>query len=126
MGTRDVDERKWELNKLLKDINEQNEECERLQKEIANYEEESHWQNKQIKEMNDDLIGRYPDDEKFQSLLAEKEELLIQKIAVEKRFLEESRDYIAAYRKKIEQLKEEYESECEYVLNEYKEGESEE
>ena len=107
MGTRDVDERKWELNKLLKDINEQNEECERLQREIANFEEESRWQNKQIKEVNDNLIQNYSGDGKFQNLLSEKEGLLIQKIATEERFFEESREIIAAHRKQLEVSEEE-------------------
>ena len=122
MDIREFDERKRELNKRITDIREQQNENEQLQRELAIFEEESHWQNKRIKEVNDDLIQNYSGDRKLQNLLAEKEVLLMQKVTTEEKFFEESREIIAAYRKQLEELKEECESEFQSI--ERMEGES--
>ena len=122
MDIREFDERKRELNKRITDIREQQNENEQLQRELAIFEEESHWQNKRIKEVNDDLIQNYSGDRKLQNLLSEKEVLLMQKVTTEEKFFEESREIIAAYRKQLEELKEECESEFQSI--ERMEGES--
>lgn len=123
MNIRELEERKRELNKHLIDISVQQKENEYLQREIANFEEESRWQNKQIKEVNDDLIQSYSGDGKFQNLLSEKEGLLMQKMATEERFFEESREIIAVHRKQLEVSEEECKSEIQSI--EQMEGEEE-
>ena len=102
-------EKEWEIYNQLEEIRHQQEECDDLQKELAYLEEESHWQNKQVKEVNDDLFDQYPKDVRLQNILLEKEEMLRQKMKMEKLFFEECRDALQKQRRETENRKEEYE-----------------
>lgn len=111
MRTKEMEEREWEISKQLDEIRIQQEECDSLQRELARLEEDSYWQNKRVKEVNDDMFDSYPNDAKLQNLLAEKEELLQKKLSFEKGFFEDCRELISRQRKETENLKEEYEVE---------------
>lgn len=124
MNTKEAKEREWEIHKQLEEIRQQQEECDDLQRELEYLEEDSHWQNKQIKDVNDDLLDNYPKDSRLQNLLIEKEELLGQKIAFEKNFFEECRDFIREHQRKTESMKETCEAEL-LSIHEKEENEEE-
>lgn len=100
MNSREAEERKWEICRQMEAIRQRQEESDELEKELEYMEEESYWQDKRIKEVNDDLLSAFPKDSKLQNLLMEKEELLHRKISFEKIFFEECRDMLSEHRKK--------------------------
>lgn len=110
MNSREAEERKWEICRQMEAIRQRQEESDELEKELKYMEEESYWQDKRIKEVNDDLLSAFPKDSKLQNLLMEKEELLHRKISFEKIFFEECRDMLSEHRKKTEDMKEVYEA----------------
>ena len=110
MNSREAEERKWEICRQMEAIRQRQEESDELEKELEYMEEESYWQDKRIKEVNDDLLSAFPKDSKLQNLLMEKEELLHRKISFEKIFFEECRDMLSEHRKKTEDMKEVYEA----------------
>lgn len=110
MNSREAEERKWEICRQIEEIRQRQEESDELEKELEYMEEESYWQDKRIKEVNDDLLSVFPKDSKLQNLLMEKEELLHRKISFEKIFFEECRDMLSEHRKKTEDMKEVYEA----------------
>ena len=110
MNSREAEERKWEICRQMEEIRQRQEESDELEKELEYMEEESYWQDKRIKEVNDDLLSAFPKDSKLQNLLMEKEELLHRKISFEKIFFEECRDMLSEHRKKTEDMKEVYEA----------------
>ena len=110
MNSREAEERKWEICRQIEEIRQRQEESDELEKELEYMEEESYWQDKRIKEVNDDLLSAFPKDSKLQNLLMEKEELLHRKISFEKIFFEECRDMLSEHRKKTEDMKEVYEA----------------
>lgn len=111
MNTWEKEQREWEIKKELEEIESGQRDCDDLERELASLEEEMYWENKQIKEMNDDLFVSYPKNRELQNLLLEKEELLQQKLSFEKLFFEECRDSINEYRKNAEARKEDCEEE---------------
>ncbi len=110
MNSREAEEREWEICRQMEEIRQRQEESDELEKELEYMEEESYWQDKRIKEVNDDLLSAFPKDSKLQNLLMEKEELLHRKISFEKIFFEECRDMLSEHRKKTEDMKEVYEA----------------
>lgn len=110
MNSREAEEREWEICRQIEEIRQRQEESDELEKELEYMEEESYWQDKRIKEVNDDLLSAFPKDSKLQNLLMEKEELLHRKISFEKIFFEECRDMLSEHRKKTEDMKEVYEA----------------
>lgn len=110
MNSLEAEERKWEICRQIEEIRQRQEESDELEKELEYMEEESYWQDKRIKEVNDDLLSAFPKDSKLQNLLMEKEELLHRKISFEKIFFEECRDMLSEHRKKTEDMKEVYEA----------------
>ena len=106
MNSREAEEREWEICRQMEEIRQRQEESDELEKELEYMEEESYWQDKRIKEVNDDLLSAFPKDSKLQNLLMEKEELLHRKISFEKIFFEECRDMLSEHRKKLENMKE--------------------
>ena len=110
MNSREAEERKWEICRQMEEIRQRQEESDELEKELEYMEEESYWQDKRIKEVNDDLLSAFPKDSKLQNLLMKKEELLHRKISFEKIFFEECRDMLSEHRKKTEDMKEVYEA----------------
>lgn len=110
MNSLEAEERKWEICRQIEEIRQRQEESDELEKELEYMEEESYWQDKRIKEVNDDLLSVFPKDSKLQNLLMEKEELLHRKISFEKIFFEECRDMLSEHRKKTEDMKEVYEA----------------
>lgn len=110
MNSREAEERKWEICRQMEEIRQRQEESDELEKELEYMEEESYWQDKRIKEVNDDLLSAFSKDSKLQNLLMEKEELLHRKISFEKIFFEECRDMLSEHRKKTEDMKEVYEA----------------
>lgn len=110
MNSREAEEREWEICRQIEEIRQRQEESDELEKELEYMEEESYWQDKRIKEVNDDLLSVFPKDSKLQNLLMEKEELLHRKISFEKIFFEECRDMLSEHRKKTEDMKEVYEA----------------
>ncbi len=115
MNNRETEDRKKEISRQMEEIRRQQEECDELQKEISRLEEESYWQNKKVKEVNDDLIDNYSANRGLQAILVEKEELLQKKSAFEKVFFEEGRDLIKEQKKKIESMQEACEEELEAI-----------
>ena len=111
MSLQELEERKWEIHKQIESLHLQREDCDSLQKNIDYLEEESGWQNKIIKETNDNLYDSYPNDRHLRNLLVEKEELLMQKISDENRFFEECRELIREQRKIIDAKREDFEEE---------------
>ncbi len=111
MSLQELEERKWEIHKQIESLHLQREDCDSLQKNIDYLEEESGWQNKIIKETNDDLYDSYPNDRHLRNLLVEKEESLMQKISDENRFFEECRELIREQRKIIDAKREDFEEE---------------
>lgn len=110
MNIGEKEEREWEICRQIEEIRQRQEESDELEKELEYMEEESYWQDKRIKEVNDDLLSAFPKDSKLQNLLMEKEELLHRKISFEKIFFEECRDMLSEHRKKTEDMKEVYEA----------------
>ena len=110
MNSREAKEREWEICRQMEEIRQRQEESDELEKELEYMEEESYWQDKRIKEVNDDLLSAFPKDSKLQNLLMEKEELLHRKISFEKIFFEECRDMLSEHRKRTEDMKEVYEA----------------
>ena len=110
MNSLEAEERKWEICRQMEEIRQRQEESDELEKELEYMEEESYWQDKRIKEVNDDLLSAFPKDSKLQNLLMEKEELLHRKISFEKIFFEECRDMLSEHRKRTEDMKEVYEA----------------
>lgn len=110
MNIGEKEEREWEICRQMEEIRQRQEESDELEKELEYMEEESYWQDKRIKEVNDDLLSAFPKDSKLQNLLMEKEELLHRKISFEKIFFEECRDMLSEHRKKTEDMKEVYEA----------------
>ncbi len=110
MNSREAEEREWEICRQMEEIRQRQEESDELEKELEYMEEESYWQDKRIKEVNDDLLSAFPKDSKLQNLLMEKEELLHRKISFEKIFFEECRDMLSEHRKKTEDMKEVHEA----------------
>lgn len=110
MNIGEKEEREWEICRQMEEIRQRQEESDELEKELEYMEEESYWQDKRIKEVNDDLLSVFPKDSKLQNLLMEKEELLHRKISFEKIFFEECRDMLSEHRKKTEDMKEVYEA----------------
>lgn len=111
MNTQEVKEREWEIHKQLEEIRQRQQECDELQKELERLEEEKLWQNKQVKDLNDDLMESYPKDARLQNLLFEKEEMLQQRMSFEKSFFEDCRDMLKEQRKKNETMREACEAE---------------
>ncbi len=110
MNIGEKEEREWEICRQMEEIRQRQEESDELEKELEYMEEESYWQDKRIKEVNDDLLSAFPKDSKLQNLLMEKEELLHRKISFEKIFFEECRDMLSEHRKRTEDMKEVYEA----------------
>lgn len=115
-------EKEWQVKQHLEKISDRQRECDDLEKELNVMEEDMYWQNRQIKEVNDDLFSTYPQDAELQSLLVEKEEMLQQKMSMEKLFMEDCRDSIKDQRAKSEAMKEICETEL--LLLHKEEGET--
>lgn len=125
MNTWEKQEKEWELKKHLEKLGDRQKECDDVEKELSAMEEDMYWQSKQIKEVIDDLFATYPQDNELQNLLAEKEEMLRQKMSLEKLFMEECRDNIQNQRKRTETMKEAYEAELHLLHQEKGEQENE-
>ena len=111
MNLQELEVKKWEIYKQMESLYLQREECDTLQKKIDYLEEESGWQNKIIKDTNDDLYDSYPNDGRLRRLIIEKEESLIKKISDENSSFEEWRELIEEQRKEIETKREDFEEE---------------
>ncbi len=111
MTNKEADEKIQEINNQLAEIKKQQDECIEMQRVISLMEDESYWHNKKIKDVNDDMINNYSANKRLQAIFIEKEELLQQKVGLEKMFFEESRDLIEEQKRKLEHKKEIYEEE---------------
>lgn len=94
-------EQEFMLHTELEELEERSQQCEEAKRQLDQMEEDALYSSQFSKELNDDLIDRYPQDKKLQQLLLEREELIKQRMLGERTFFQELREDVDMMRKKI-------------------------
>lgn len=97
-----------ELYKTLEKLEQSQFQYDRDERQIERLEEDALWQNRNSRELINDLFDGYPEDRKLQRILMEKEELLQRKISLEKDIFQELRENISEKRKQADEHMEDY------------------
>lgn len=117
-------ERELQLHKELEIIEETRDQYIRSERWLKRLEDDALWQNRQSKELNDELFECYPQDKKLQQILTRGEELLQRQILAENSFFQEGRENLQEMKKKAEQQMDDYREEIQRIQKENtKEGE---
>lgn len=120
-------EHEIQLHKELEIMEETRDQYIRSERWLNRLEDDALWQNRQSKELNDELFERYPQDKKLQQILARGEELLQRQILAENSFFQEGRENLCEMKKKAEQQIDDYRQEIQRIQKENtKEGERDE
>ncbi|MCM1155903.1 MAG: hypothetical protein NC314_04280 [Roseburia sp.] len=110
-------EREVELHKELENLEECSIQCEKMKRKLEQMEDDMIWQNKLSKELNDDLFACYPQDQKMQRHLLDREEMLEQRVARERSFFRDLQENICEMKKRtdrqMDDCREEIERACE-------------
>lgn len=117
-------EHELQLYKELEIMEETRDQYIRSERWLKRLEDDALWQNKQSKEINDELFECYPQDKKLQQILIRGEELLQKQILAENSFFQEGRENLREMKKKAEQQMDDYREEIQRIQKEnIKEGE---
>lgn len=74
-----------------------------MKRQLERMEDDALWRNRLSKELNDDLFDSYPKDKKLQQLLLDREEMMEQRILMERNFFQEFREDIDGMKKEMNQ-----------------------
>lgn len=117
-------EHELQLHKELEIMEETRDQYIKTGRQLDRLEDDALWQNRQSKELNDELFERYPQDKKLQQILTRGEELLQKQILAENSFFQEGRENLREMKKKAEQQMDDYREEIQRIQKEnIKEGE---
>lgn len=117
-------EHELQLHKELEIMEETRDQYIKTGRQLDRLEDDALWQNRQSKELKDELFERYPQDKKLQQILTRGEELLQRQILAENSFFQECRESLQEMKKKAEQQMDDYREEIQSIQKENtKEGE---
>lgn len=96
-------EHELELHKELEDLEERIMQCEKMERKLEQMEDDMIWRSKLSKELYDDLFACYPQDQKMQQPLLDREEMMEQRIVRERSFFREFQESIYEMKKRTNQ-----------------------